>query len=202
MRNYFHLHKIISLHIIERHCNIWIKMLHFDTAIHTQVKKHNLFFFNLNDFLNCPLNHILVVSVLCICLKQELTCKELQQQARKKITQNCTWAFGHLGSWQIKVDPCEQLHWQLSPLHWVYFHRCTLQYSHMLQFRRHSQASCALTCRLTWLFTSSGHLGLTSKHAASSPLLHASPLFSPHLPSSSRPLLRARSTPSTQPQCC
>ena len=58
---------------------------------------------------------------------------------------------------------------------------------------------CTLTCRLTALFNSSGHLGLTSKHAAPSPLLQfpslstSSPLPHPDL------FLLTQLTPSSQP---
>lgn len=53
---------------------------------------------------------------------------------------------------------------------------CSIAVRHTLQLRHRSPSSCALTCRLTRLFTSSGHLGLTSKHAAPSPSSTVLPL--------------------------
>lgn len=98
-------------------------------------------------------------------------------------------------------------HWtaftSLTVLPWDFEHMCCTV-CHMLQFRCVECSCffavfCTLTCRLTWLFTSTGHLGITSKHAAPSPSSMLS--FSFHLisPSSSRPLFLAQSTPSTRP---
>lgn len=80
------------------------------------------------------------------------------------------WHFAHDSP--LAVNPYKQLYWLLSLLWWrchEIFNRCMLQYVTCCSSGCCSSAFCTLTCRLTWLFTSSSHLGLTSKHAAPSP---------------------------------
>lgn len=95
------------------------------------------------------------------------------------------WHFAHDSP--LIVNPYKQLCWRLSPLWWrchEIFNRHTLQSVTCCSSGCCSSAFCTLTCRLTLLFTSSGHLGLTSKHAAPSPssmLSFSFPLISlPH----------------------
>lgn len=87
--------------------------------------------------------------------------------------------------WHPKVSPHKQL-CRLDCFH--HFDDGTMKFlTHVQYSMSYSSVNrwhffCTLTCRLTWLFTSSGHLGLTSKHAAPSPSSMLSFSFHPITP--------------------
>lgn len=165
--------RVISLHRVETHCSSWGK-----NTQQTQLLVYYLFFllFSIVYFFRVRAN------------------MQISAATGTKMTR-CVhnWHFGHTSEgwpwWAAALTPLAAALGLPALRGFTQMHIAALQRGARCCWGHRSPSPCAVTCRLTRLFTSSGHLGLTSKHAPPPP----PPRFPSLFPSSPFPI---QATPS------